>query len=193
MKSVRLRAAVALSAFLFGLALDAFVNTSSLVEKALSYPVMAVDNAIGSPPVEVPQRAVAFDPAVPTSIMFERIQPACFGCDPRRVIMYTAGTDASSEDAAVIEVNLRTGLERRGKLDSYFYRNLMSFIIGQGYFAMTDQHFRGTTESPVVRTEISVGDRSRWVVTGSGGQVSSALWGIHYAIEGVVFHVQWEH
>lgn len=189
MNSVLLRLGVALSAFMVGVVLDAFVNTSPLVEKALSYPVKAVDSFVGSQ-IEIPERRKSFDWNSPTEIVFERNELGCFASAPKRIVMRTQGS--RDEAAIVTEIDLATGQERRGKLDSHYYKSLLRFIEGQGYFAMDDQYLTGTDEGSVVRSSVSVGDRHKTIITASEGDAPPALWGIHYAIEGVLNQVSWE-
>jgi hypothetical protein len=130
--------------------------------------------------------------------MFERLQPACFGCDPKKIFLSTSGTGDLLEQATVIETNLRTGLVRHGKLDSYFYRNLISFIVGQGYFEMSEHYPVDTPylaeafQARVVTSGVMLSDKYQSISTTNERELPSALWGIHYAIEGVVFHVEWE-
>ena len=191
MNTVRLRLGVALFAFMFGVVLDAVVNTSLLVEKALAYPVTAVDSVLGSQ-IDVPPQRATFDSSLPTEITFERFQAACFGCPVKKVVLRTRGGESVYGDATVSEIDVRTGHERRGILDLYYYNNLLRFILSQGYFEMSDQYFWGTIESSIVTSSVKVGDRSKTISTASEGKIPSALWGIHYAIEGVLNHVSWE-
>ena len=191
MRTLGLRVAVAISAFMVGVVLDAVVNTSTLVEDALAYPVKSIERILGTQ-IEIPERVIPFDAARPTEITFDRILPVCFGCPIKRIVLRTKGSRGEFEDAKVIEIDLQTGQRRDGILDSYDYRNLLRFIESQGYFAMNDQYTTRTIESAVVRTSVSIGDRHKSIVTASEGKVPPALWGIHYAIEGVLNHVNWE-
>ncbi len=187
MRTVGLRVVVAISAFMFGVVLDAFVNTSTLVEKALAYPVKAIHSAI-SHQVEIPQRRVPFNPSLPTEITFERIQPACFGCPVKRIQMRA---EAVFEDAVVTEIETHTGATRHGKLDSYFYRNLMAFILAQGYFEMNQRYSATRARASDVVSSVSIGESYKSIRINEV-DAPPALWGIHYAIEGVLQHVSWE-
>lgn len=189
MNTVGLRVGVALFAFMFGVVVDAVVNTSLLVEKALAYPVTAVDSVLGSQ-LDVPPQRATFD-SLPSEITFERFQPSCFGCALKRISLRTDGAGAS-EDALVIETDVTTGHTRHGTLHSYYYHNLLKFMVSQGYFDMSDQYFTGTIESSIVTSSVKVGDRYKKIFTASEGKIPPALWGIHYAIEGVLNHVSWE-
>ena len=190
MKTLKVRVGVALAAFLFGLALDGFVNTSTFVEMALAYPVTAVDSVLGSQ-INVPPQRTMFDSSLPSEITFERFQPSCFGCPLKRISLTTDGAGAS-EDALVIETDVATGHKRQGSLHSYYYHNLLKFMISQGYFDMSDQYFTGTIESSIVTSSVKIGERYKRTFTASEGKIPPALWGIHYAIEGVLNHVSWE-
>ena len=190
MRSVRLRVIVALSAFVFGVGLDAFVNTSPLVEDALTYPVKSINNAIGQR-LEIPHRPVVFSPSLPTEITLERLQPVCFGCAIKRIELRTAGSGEEFEVATVTEIDLMTRHERHGKLDSYYYGNLMRFVIAQGYFEMKDDYLSGR-KRPAVTSVVTVGDRYKSIWAENEADVPAALWGIHYAIEGVLQHVSWD-
>lgn len=188
MRTLGLRVAVAISAFMVGVVLDAVVNTSTLVEDALAYPVKSIDSILGSQ-VRIPQRAPASERSLPSEITFERVQPACFGCPLKRIQMRSEDV---FEDAVVTEIDVRTGAKRRGRLDSYFYRNLMIFILAQGYFDMDHQYSSTTLSGYVVTSSVGMGDSYKSIHTRNEGDVPPSLWGIHYAIEGVLQHVSWD-
>ena len=189
MRTVGLRAAVAISVFMFGVVLDAFVNRSTLVEKALAYPVKSIDSILGSQ-VQIPERRLEFDSTRPSAITFERMVTACFGCPVKRVTLRAEDSGSMAEDAVVIETDLQTNQQRHGRLPSYYYRNLVRFIIAQGYFDMNNYYFRGTADSVVVSTSVSVGGRNK-SIDGNESDLPPALWGICQAIDGIMQHVIW--
>jgi len=187
MRSVGLRGVVAISAFMFGVALNAFVNTSTLVEKTLAYPVKSIDGILGSQ-LQIPERRLQLDSTKPSEITFERMPTACFGCPAKRITLRSKDSGSMAEDAIVVETDLRTNEQRQGRLPSYYYRNLMRFIIAQGYFDMNNYYFRGTADSIVVSSSVSVGGRNK-SISGNESDLPPALWGISQAIDGVMQHV----
>jgi hypothetical protein len=96
-----------------------------------------------------------------------------------------------AEDAVVTETDLQTNRQRHGRLPSYYYRNLMRFIIAQGYFDMNNSYFRGTADSTMVSSSVSVGGRHK-TIGGNESDLPPALWGICFAIDGVLQHVSWQ-
>jgi hypothetical protein len=189
MRTVGLRVVVAISAFMFGVALNGFVNTSTLVEKTLAYPVKSIDSILGSR-LQSPER-VTFDTTKPSEITFERVTTACFGCPAKRITLRSKDSGGMTDDAIVIETDLQTNQQRQGRLPSYYYRYLMRFIVAQGYFDMNNYYFRGTADSIVVSSSVSVGGRNK-SISGNESDLPPALWGISQAIDGVMQHVTWQ-
>jgi hypothetical protein len=67
----------------------------------------------------------------------------------------------------------------------------MRLIESQGYFSMNDEYAMGWIHSTIVNLRVSVGDTSKTITTRNEGEVPPQLWGIYYAIEGVLDHVSW--
>jgi hypothetical protein len=190
MRAVALRFAIAFLTFVFGLTLNWFVNTSQLVEKALGYPVKTLDTYLGRP-VEVPPRRITFDSGLRTEVMFQRVDTGCLDCRYTKVVLRTQGL-GDSEEAIVTETDLLTNQEKRGRLHSYYHHNLLRFIEAQGYFDMNVPPSMTCAHESVVLLSVSIGGREKSIFVTHRADIPPALWGIHYAIEGVLTHVIWE-
>jgi hypothetical protein len=190
MRLIAFRIGVAFLTFMVGLALTIFVNKSWIVEQALTYPVKAIDRHFG-PGITVPPRAIKWDAGLPTEITLERVHDGCLGCGDKKIVLRTNGL-REFEDAIVTEIDLQTGKQRSGRLSSYYHNNLMRLVESQGYFSMNDGYAMGWIDSTIVKLHVSIGDTSKDITTTNEGEVPLPLWGIYYAIEGVLNHVDWE-
>src|SRR4030095_3115400 len=188
MQTFTLRIIVVVLAFTVGTVVNAIVNRSTLVETSLTY-VMKSTRIIGVKQTDLRPKEIAFDPSLPTEITLQRVCTWCKGC-PRKIILRTSGW-SDFEEAAVTEIDLKTNYERHGTLDPYHHRNLIRLIESQGYFDMADQYGEWW-DATVVTSSVKIGDRYKRITTDNEGEVPLALWGIHYAIEGVVHHVSWD-
>jgi hypothetical protein len=189
MRALSVRFVVAFLTFIIGLSLSWFVNTSALVEKALSYPVKTFDTYLGSP-VDVPPRRVTFNQNVPTRITMERFEGGCIHGIHQKFELSTLGL-GESEDATVIESNLFNNSVRHGKLDAVRYQNLLKFIEAQGYFGLDDVYVGDRLQNRVVLSVNIDGiqkDVSTWEQAGS----PESVWGIRHAILGLTTYVEWE-
>lgn len=189
MRAVTLRLVVAFLTFVFGLALSWFINTSAVVEKALSYPVKTFDTYLGSR-VNVPPKRVTFNPNVPTKITMERLDGGCIHGMNRRFELSTFGL-GQSEDATVIESSLPNKPVRHGKLDAVRYQSLLKFIEAQGYFGLDDIYVGNRVHNRVVLS-VSLNGTQKDVLTSEHPGSPESLWGIHHAILGVLTYVHWE-
>jgi hypothetical protein len=97
-----------------------------------------------------------------------------------------------SEEAIVTETDLLTNQEKRGRLHSYYHHNLLRFIEAQGYFDMNVPPSMTCAHESVVLLSVSIGGREKSIFVTHRADIPPALWGIHYAIEGVLTHVIWE-
>jgi hypothetical protein len=113
------------------------------------------------------------------------------GCGDKKIVIRTKGS-REFEDATVTEIDLQTDKQRNGRLSSYYHGNLMRLIESQGYFAMNDEYAMGWIDSTIVKVDVRIGDTSKKITTRNEGEVPPPLWGIYYAIEGVLDHVSWE-
>lgn len=190
MRLFAFRMGVAFLTFVVGVALTVFVNRSWIVEQVLTYPVKTVDRHFG-PGISVPPRATKWDASLPTEITFERVHDGCETCSDKRIVLRTAGS-RKFEDAIVTEIDLQSGKQRNGRLDSYYHSHLMRLIESQSYFSMNHGYAMGWIDSTIVELRVSIGDSSKKITTTSEGEVPPQLWGIYYAIEGVLDHVSWE-
>ena len=184
------RITVAVLAFSAGIALNQIVNQSSLVERSLTY-VMRSSGIIGVKKTEAPSKQTMFDPSLPTEITFQRVNTWCEGRCHRTIILRTKG-GSDFEDADVNLIDLQAGHDRHGKLPPYYYRYLITLIESQGYFDMANQYAMGWIDTEVVTSSVRIGDQYKCITTANESEVPSTLWGIHYAIEGVVSHVKWD-
>jgi hypothetical protein len=189
MRFIAFRIGVAFLTFMVGIALTVFVNRSWIVEQVLTGPVKSIDRQFG-PGISIPPRAIKWDASHPTEITLERIHDGCLGCGDKRIVLRTEGSRAF-EDAIVTEIDLQSGRQRNGRLSSYDHGNLMRLIESQGYFSMNDEYPMGWIDSTIVLLRVSVGDTSKTITTRNEGEVPPQLWGIYYAIEGVLDHVSW--
>ena len=190
MRLVAFRIGVAFLTFVVGVALTVFVNRSWMVEQVLTYPVKSIDRHFG-PRISVPPRAIKWDENLPTEITLERIYSGCLGCGDKRIVLRTEGS-RRFEDAIVTETDLQSGKQRNGRLSSYYHSNLLRLIESQGYFAMNDQYAMGWIDSTNVKVRVSIGETSKEITTTNEGEVPRELWGMYYAIEGVLDHVKWQ-
>jgi hypothetical protein len=190
MRLIAFRVGVAFLAFMVGVALTVFVNKSWIVEQVLTYPVKTIDRRFG-PGISVPPRAIKWDASLPTEITLERVHDGCLGCGDKRIALRTEGS-REFEDAIVTEIDLQSGKQRNGRLSSYYHSSLIRLIESQGYFSMNDGYAMGWVDSTIVKLRVSIGDTSKKITTRNEGEVPPQLWGIYYAIEGVLDHVSWE-
>ena len=189
MRAVAPRLVVAFLTFVFGLTLNWFVNTSQLVEKALSYPVKTLDKYLGGP-VDVPQRKITFDSGLRTQITYKRLDSGCLNCRNINVVFRTQGR-GDSEDAIVTETDFQTNKQRLGRLNSYDYQNLVRFIEAQGYFEMNVPSLTSCNGHSGVFTDVNIG--GRWKsITRDEVDIAPALLAVHSAIEGALGQVTWE-
>src|SRR4029453_1346587 len=190
MRPIAFRIGVAFLTFIVSVALTVFVNRSWMVEQVLTYPVKSIDRHFG-PGISVPPRAIKWDANFPTEITLERIYSGCLGCGDKRITLRTESS-RRFEDAIVTEIDLQSGKQRNGRLDSYYHSNLLRLIESQGYFSMNDEYAMGWIDSTIVKVDVRIGDTSKKISTRNEGEVPPPLWGIYYAIEGVLDHVSWE-
>ena len=190
MRLVAFRIGVAFLTFVVGVALTVFVNRSWMVEQVLTYPVKSIDRHFAAR-ISVPPRAIKWDESFPTEITLERIYSGCLGCGDKRIALRTEGS-RRFEDAIVTETELQSGKQRNGRLSSYYHSNLLRLIESQGYFAMNDQYAMGWIDSTNVKVRVSIGETSKEITTTNEGEVPRELWGMYYAIEGVLDHVKWQ-
>jgi hypothetical protein len=127
---------------------------------------------------------------LPSEISFERIYDGCEGCGDRRIVFQRVASKRF-EEATVTETDLDSKAERQGKLNPYYFNNLLGLIEEQGYFDMSNQYAMGWVDSTMVRVGVRIGDRHKTIETRNEGDVPIHLWGIYYAIEGAWSHVDW--
>jgi hypothetical protein len=190
MRFIALRIGVAFLTCVVGVALTVFVNRSWMVEQVLTYPVKSIDRHFG-PGISVPPRAIKWDASFRTEITLQRVHSGCEGCGDKKIVLRTEGS-REFEDAIVTEIDLQSGKQRNGRLSSYYHSSLMRLIESQGYFSMNDAYAMEWFDSTIVKLRVSIGDTSKEITTTNEGEVPPQLWGIYYAIEGVLDHVSWE-
>jgi hypothetical protein len=127
---------------------------------------------------------------LPSEISFERIYDGCDGCGDRKVVFQRVASKRF-EEATVTETDLDSKTERQGKLNPYYFNNLLRLIEEQGYFGMSNQYAMGWVDSAMVRVGVRIGERHKTIETTNEGDVPIELWGIYYAIEGAWAHVDW--
>lgn len=134
------------------------------------------------------------DPAVcdlASEISFERIYDGCLGCPDRKIVI-RRDSFKKFEDASVVETDLHSKKEWRGRLNPYYFNNLLRLIESQEYFSMNDTYAMGWVDSTIVTVSVRIGDKKKVIRTRSEGDVPIQLWGIYYAIEGALAKVTWE-
>lgn len=125
-----------------------------------------------------------------SEISFERIYDGCNGCGDRKIVFQRVASK-KFEEATVTETDLHSKTERQGKLNPYYFNNLLRLIEEQGYFDMSNQYAMGWIDSAMVRVDVRIGERHKTIETRNEGDVPIQLWGIYYAIEGAWAHVDW--
>ena len=125
-----------------------------------------------------------------SEISFERIYSGCRGCGDRKIVFQRVASK-KFEEATVTETDLHSKTERKGKLNPYYFNNLLTLIEEQGYFEMSNQYAMGWVDSAMVNVGVRIGERHKTVESGNEGAVPIQLWGIYYAIEGARAHVDW--
>lgn len=126
-----------------------------------------------------------------SQISFERIHDGCINCGDRRIVFQRVASK-KFEEATVTETDLHSKTERQGKLNPYYFNNLLTLIEEQGYFDMSNQYAMGWVDASMVKVYVSIGERHKTIVTRNEGDVPIQLWGIYYAIEGARAHVDWQ-
>ena len=125
-----------------------------------------------------------------SEISFERIYDGCEGCGDRKIVFQRVASK-KFEEATVTETDLHSKTERQGKLNPYYFNNLLRLIEEQGYFGMSNQYAMGWADSAMVKVGVRIGERHKTIETRNEGDVPIQLWGIYYAIEGAWTHVDW--
>lgn len=128
---------------------------------------------------------------LPAEISFERVYDGCDGCGDRKLVFQRAASKRF-EEAITTETDLHSKVERQGKLNPYYFNNLLRLIEDQGFFEMNNQYAMGWVDAATVRVTVRVGDRHKTIVAGNEGDVPLQLWGIYYAIEGAAAKVKWQ-
>jgi hypothetical protein len=133
------------------------------------------------------------DPArdLPSEISLERIFDGCTDCPDRKIEMKRDG-GKKFDDATVIETNLHTKKQRRGKISAGFFNRLLNLIEHQDYFNLNNQYAMGWVDSTIVNISVSIGDKRKVIRTRNEGEVPIQLWGIYWAIEGAIVYVKWD-
>ena len=126
-----------------------------------------------------------------SEISFERIHDGCEDCADRKIVFQRVASKRF-EEATVTETDLHSKRKRQGKLNPYYFNNLLKLIEEQGYFSMSNQYAMGWVDSTIVRVDVRIGDRHKTIKTRNEGDVPIQLWGIYYAIEGACAHVDWQ-
>lgn len=141
--------------------------------------------------VSAKQTADNANPDLSSEISLTRIYDGCEDCPDRKVVLSRDGSK-KFEDATVTEIHLHSKKERRGKLNAYYFNNLLKLIEAQGYFSMDNQYAMGWVDSVIVTIGVNIGDKRKVIKTRNEGDVPIELWAIYYALEGTLGNVQWE-
>src|SRR5262249_198115 len=90
-------------------------------------------------------------------ISLERIYDWCEGCPDRKIILRRENTSKFEDDAIIVDTDLHTKKERRGRLHAYFFNNLLKLIEAQGYFNLDNQYAMGFEDATIVTINVSIG------------------------------------
>ena len=136
-----------------------------------------------------------------SEITLERIWESCIGCANYKVTLSKDGTDPY-KDVSITYTETKTearsgGLptqstvQRKGKLESFYFHRLAILLESQGYFKLKDHYGAGIIDTLIVKTSV-VRDGRRWAVLNNAQEGPIELWGIEMAIDGAMARVTWE-
>jgi hypothetical protein len=135
-----------------------------------------------------------------SEITLERIWDNCIGCANYQVTLSKDGPDPY-KDVSITYTETKTersgGLQtqstvqRKGKLESFYFHRLAILLESQGYFKLKDHYGAGIIDTLIVKTSV-VRDGNRRAVLNNAHEGPIELWGIEMAIDGAIARVTWE-
>ena len=136
-----------------------------------------------------------------SEITLERIWDNCVTCANYRVTLSKDESDPY-KDVSVTYMETKTAsrsdgqhtqstVQRKGKLESFYFHRLAILLESQGYFKLKDHYGAGIIDTLIVKTSV-VRDGNRRAVLNNAHEGPIELWGIEMAIDGAMARVTWE-